>query len=630
MPPKRTLTSVAPAMTQAAIWQLVIDSVAAALEAQAATMANTDKPQRTSGPRKLVFVFSYATAAEENKVNHLILFYAQTWCQILRKSWKSSSGDYQSSIEGKYLLLEALQTWRESQYHNPEVDGAVSHVDVDVDNFKRCCTSYTFDVEYKFGILSLLQHEVIAIANRIRGWGKIVSPKNVYIRDFIDFDATMFYLEWFVKYSANVRRTLADFSHAPLNEYSPNPNDKKQWSLGEVNPTHAYYNDSRTSKDNEDPSCSTRFKTRRTQKTSSALEALLKTLYALLLYLLGILKNQSSQDKDYKKKEYIGNRRPLYRNIASKYVFPHDLWENSPREIIATIANGDTIKINQVCRNISLKLSGYEFNIPTIYQQDSGIDLILGNNFCQLFGPFVQWIDRIAFHLNDELIIIKKVTKAFSQGQPNFLESMKKDSKIKQIPGTNISQENIKGCNIFLQINKYKIIEEILDKVCSENPIDPQKTKGWMKATIKLIDPNTVIRVKPMCYSPQDRIEFTKQINELLNMRAAALCLKAFRAGLINNIYPSNNLLEIKEFQSSVFETIKKFRKNVLKAQDKKIYIKVTSSIPDWNHEENYSPYHCMEIGLARKNEELHFSKAMEDKLQNPFLEVSRFKGSKS
>ncbi|GJU78229.1 ribonuclease H-like domain-containing protein [Tanacetum coccineum] len=57
---------------------------------------------------------------------------------------------------------------------------------------------------------------------------------------------------------------------------------------GEVNPTHAYYNDSRTSKDNEDPSCSTRFKTRRTQKTSSALEALLKTLYALLLYLLGI------------------------------------------------------------------------------------------------------------------------------------------------------------------------------------------------------------------------------------------------------------------------------------------------------------------------------------------------------
>ncbi|GKB22701.1 hypothetical protein Tco_0862102 [Tanacetum coccineum] len=38
-------------------------------------------------------------------------------------------------------------------------------------------------------------------------------------------------LVWFMKYYANVRRTVADFSHAPLNEYSPSPDDKKQWSL---------------------------------------------------------------------------------------------------------------------------------------------------------------------------------------------------------------------------------------------------------------------------------------------------------------------------------------------------------------------------------------------------------------
>ncbi|GJW84779.1 hypothetical protein Tco_0157924 [Tanacetum coccineum] len=49
IPPKRTSTSAAPAMTQDAIQQLVTDSVAAALEAQAANMANTDKNIRTSG-----------------------------------------------------------------------------------------------------------------------------------------------------------------------------------------------------------------------------------------------------------------------------------------------------------------------------------------------------------------------------------------------------------------------------------------------------------------------------------------------------------------------------------------------------------------------------------------------------
>ncbi|GKA36263.1 hypothetical protein Tco_0722754 [Tanacetum coccineum] len=52
MPPKRTSTSAAPAMTQAAIRQLVADSVAAALEAQAANMANTDNTNRNSGPRE--------------------------------------------------------------------------------------------------------------------------------------------------------------------------------------------------------------------------------------------------------------------------------------------------------------------------------------------------------------------------------------------------------------------------------------------------------------------------------------------------------------------------------------------------------------------------------------------------
>ncbi|GJX33079.1 hypothetical protein Tco_0242934 [Tanacetum coccineum] len=44
--------------------------------------------------------------------------------------------------------------------------------------------------------------------------------------------------------------------------------------LGEVNPFHAYYNGSCTSKDNEDPSWSISSKTTITQKTSSALEVL--------------------------------------------------------------------------------------------------------------------------------------------------------------------------------------------------------------------------------------------------------------------------------------------------------------------------------------------------------------------
>ncbi|GJS48981.1 reverse transcriptase domain-containing protein [Tanacetum coccineum] len=52
MPPKRTSTSEAPAMTQAAIRKLVADSVTVALEAQAATMANANNTNRNTRERE--------------------------------------------------------------------------------------------------------------------------------------------------------------------------------------------------------------------------------------------------------------------------------------------------------------------------------------------------------------------------------------------------------------------------------------------------------------------------------------------------------------------------------------------------------------------------------------------------
>nr|GFD18395.1 hypothetical protein [Tanacetum cinerariifolium] len=52
MPPKRMSTSKAPTMTQAAIRQLVIDSLATALETQVATMANANNANRNAEPRE--------------------------------------------------------------------------------------------------------------------------------------------------------------------------------------------------------------------------------------------------------------------------------------------------------------------------------------------------------------------------------------------------------------------------------------------------------------------------------------------------------------------------------------------------------------------------------------------------
>nr|GFA84806.1 hypothetical protein [Tanacetum cinerariifolium] len=78
------------------------------------------------------------------------------------------------------------------------------------------------------------------------------------------------------------------------------------------------------------------------------------------------------------------------------------------------------------------------------------------------------------------------------------------------------------------------------------------------------------------------------------------LIQQAFEAGLINNIYPSHNLQELRHFPQPMVDSIKNFRKKVLKAKDDPIYIKVISSVPDWNQEDGYNPYHFLEIGLAK------------------------------
>nr|GFA88492.1 hypothetical protein [Tanacetum cinerariifolium]GFA88511.1 hypothetical protein [Tanacetum cinerariifolium] len=69
MTPKRTSTSAAPTMTQAAIRQLVADSVAAALEAQVANMENGDNTNRNPEPRERTeSMFSRTNCTEDCKV----------------------------------------------------------------------------------------------------------------------------------------------------------------------------------------------------------------------------------------------------------------------------------------------------------------------------------------------------------------------------------------------------------------------------------------------------------------------------------------------------------------------------------------------------------------------------------
>ncbi|CAH1433726.1 unnamed protein product [Lactuca virosa] len=113
----------------------------------------------------------------------------------------------------------------------------------------------------------------------------------------------------------------------------------------------------------------------------------------------------------------------------------------------------------------------------------------------------------------------------------------------------------------------------------------------------------------------------TKSLYNFLEGADPRLIQQAFSAGLIDNIYPSCNLQELKFFPSSMIETIKNFRKKVLKARDDPIYIRVISSLPDWIQGATLAPYHYLEIGLAKAKKDIEQSRPTEDK-DLPFEEI--------
>nr|GFB67136.1 reverse transcriptase domain-containing protein [Tanacetum cinerariifolium] len=105
MPPKRKSTSAAPAMTQAAIRQLIADGIAAAWEAQAATMENTDNPNRNTKPRE-------TPVAKRGKYKEFIS------CQpFYLNAYKITWVEFKNLLIKKYCPRTEIQKMENEFYH---------------------------------------------------------------------------------------------------------------------------------------------------------------------------------------------------------------------------------------------------------------------------------------------------------------------------------------------------------------------------------------------------------------------------------------------------------------------------------------------------------------------------------
>ncbi|GKB75182.1 reverse transcriptase domain-containing protein [Tanacetum coccineum] len=135
MPPKRTSTSEAPAMTQAAIRKLVADSVTAALEAQAATMANADNTNRNTreGAVGLIrwferteSVFSHSNCTEDCKVKFAtgtLTEEALSWWNYfaqpirIEEAYKITWVEFKKLLIKKYCPRTEVQKMEDEFYH---------------------------------------------------------------------------------------------------------------------------------------------------------------------------------------------------------------------------------------------------------------------------------------------------------------------------------------------------------------------------------------------------------------------------------------------------------------------------------------------------------------------------------
>nr|GEU50731.1 reverse transcriptase domain-containing protein [Tanacetum cinerariifolium] len=116
MPPKRTSTSKAPAMTQAGIRKLVDDSVATALETPAATMANADNANRNPKPRE-AYVARKCNYKEFMSCQPFNFKGSEGAIGLIRWFKRTESAEFKKLLIKKYCPWNEIQKMEEEFYH---------------------------------------------------------------------------------------------------------------------------------------------------------------------------------------------------------------------------------------------------------------------------------------------------------------------------------------------------------------------------------------------------------------------------------------------------------------------------------------------------------------------------------
>lgn len=237
--------------------------------------------------------------------------------------------------------------------------------------------------------------------------------------------------------------------------------------------------------------------------------------------------------------------------VASKNIIPEEIWEDVKNPIHVNIANGSSVQIKRVARDIDIYINNTKFRVPKIYEQESGIDFIIGNSFLRKYQPFIQTLDWIQVTSERGVDIRAKILhKAFKNAYEGFINDLKKrkrgdhktssttrfqpvniavSSICKQLGDlqssdyttsdsiSDIVPNDIEGSIFLSQLYEHSKVMELLKQASAESPLSDKNT-STERAEIRLIDPKTVIKVKAIQYTPDNAREITNQVEELVNL----------------------------------------------------------------------------------------------------------------
>ena len=162
---------------------------------------------------------------------------------------------------------------------------------------------------------------------------------------------------------------------------------------------------------------------------------------------------------------------------------------------------------------------------PPFYFYETGTDIILGNNFLQLFNKII--FDTSSFQMIFEtpcqhLITIKRLKNAYAKPLPISFKprtAQRGDIGYKEKP---IFPKGTPLLTYQLQLRKIDSdIEDIKQRLAKCYTNDPLQfwDKNQILAKLEMKDKNKIIRVNPMRYNLEDQSEFKIQIKELLYLK---------------------------------------------------------------------------------------------------------------